>query len=87
MDPAAKAEFTAELFETYHGVKIDVEYSVKSEIKVSTNLSQTELPCEKVLPTSLQKEVAPLFPSCVLAFLDEFKPKQKQTKNHMTKVR
>ena len=39
--PAAKAEFTAELFETYHGVKIDVEYSVKSEIKVSTNLSQT----------------------------------------------
>ena len=40
MDPAAKAEFTAELFETYHGVKIDVEYSVKSEIKVSTNLSK-----------------------------------------------
>ena len=36
MDPAAKAEFTAELFETYHGVKIDVEYSVKSEIKVSS---------------------------------------------------
>ena len=43
VDPAAKAEFTAELFETYHGVKIDVEYSVKSEIKVSTNVSQTAL--------------------------------------------
>ena len=47
MDPAAKAEFTAELFETYHGVKIDVEYSVKSEIKVSTNLSQTGIALRK----------------------------------------
>ena len=46
VDPAAKAEFTAELFETYHGVKIDVEYSVKSEIKVSAKVqAKFKLPC------------------------------------------
>ena len=37
MDPAANPEFAAELFETYHGVKIDVEYNVKSEIKVRSD--------------------------------------------------
>lgn len=36
MDPATNTEFATELFETYHGVKIDVEYNVKSEIKVSS---------------------------------------------------
>ena len=46
MDPAANAEFTAELFETYHGVKIDVEYNVKSEIKVSAKVGLTKLPWE-----------------------------------------
>jgi len=35
VNPANNPEFTAELFETYHGVKIDVEYNVKSEIKRS----------------------------------------------------
>ena len=44
MDPAANPEFAAELFETYHGVKIDVEYNVKSEIKVRSD----KKPCSKV---------------------------------------
>ena len=37
VDPAANPEFAAELFETYHGVKIDVEYNVNSEIKVRSD--------------------------------------------------
>ena len=37
VDAAASNEVPEELFETYHGVKVDVEYSVKSEVKVMQN--------------------------------------------------